>query len=42
MRVFGCAVYVPFAPPLRTQEQRGPQGRMEIYVGYDSPSNIRY
>nr|XP_011465717.1 PREDICTED: uncharacterized protein LOC101293208 [Fragaria vesca subsp. vesca] len=39
-RVFGCAVYVPIAPPQRTK--MGPQRRMGIYVGYDSPSIIRY
>ena len=40
MRVFGCAVYVPISPPLHTK--MGPQRRMGIYVGYDSPSIIRY
>ncbi|KAM1614644.1 hypothetical protein ACFX2K_023977 [Malus domestica] len=40
LRVFGCAVYVPISPPLRTK--MGPQRRMRIYVGYDSPSIIRY
>ena len=40
MRIFGCAVYVPISPPLRTK--MGPQRRMGIYVGYDSPSIIRY
>lgn len=40
LRVFGCAVYVPISPPLRTK--MGPQRRMGIYVGYDSPSIIRY
>ena len=37
---FGCAVYVPTAPPQRTK--MGPQCRLEIYVGFDSPSIIRY
>jgi hypothetical protein len=39
-RIFGCAVYVPIAPPQRTK--MGPQRRLEIYVGFDSPSIIRY
>jgi len=37
--IFGCAVYVPIAPPQRTK--MGPQRRLEIYIGFDSPS-IRY
>ena len=40
LRVFGCAVYVPIAPPQRTK--RGPQRKLGIYVGFDSPSIIRY
>ena len=40
LRVFCCAVYVPISPPLRTK--MGPQRMMGIYVGYDSPSIIRY
>ncbi|CAL9009595.1 unnamed protein product, partial [Prunus brigantina] len=40
LRVFGCAVYVPIAPPQRTK--MGPQRRLGIYVGFDSPSVIRY
>jgi hypothetical protein len=40
LRVFGCAVYVPIAPPQRTK--MGPQRRLGIYVGFDSPSIIRY
>ncbi|KAM1358219.1 hypothetical protein FF2_044719 [Malus domestica] len=40
LRVFGYAVYVPISPPLHTN--MGPQRRMGIYVGYDSPSIIRY
>ena len=40
LRVFGCAVYVPIAPPQRTK--MGPQRRLGIYVGYTSPSIIRY
>ncbi|KAG7578737.1 Ribonuclease H-like superfamily [Arabidopsis thaliana x Arabidopsis arenosa] len=40
LRVFGCAVYVPIAPPQRTK--MGPQRRLGIYVGFTSPSIIRY
>ncbi|BBH04774.1 Disease resistance protein CC-NBS-LRR class family [Prunus dulcis] len=40
LRIFGCAVYVPIAPPQRTK--MGPQRRLGIYVGFDSPSIIRY
>ena len=40
LRVFGCAVYVPIAPLQRTK--MGPQRRLGIYVGFDSPSIIRY
>jgi len=40
LRIFGCAVYIPIAPPQRTKI--GPQRRLGIYVGYDSPSIIRY
>ena len=40
LRVFGCAVYVPIAPPQRTK--MGPQRRLGIYIGFDSPSIIRY
>ena len=36
----GCAVYVPIAPPQRTK--MGPQCRLGIYVGFDSPFIIRY
>jgi len=39
-RIFGCAVYVPIAPPQRTK--MGPQRRLGIYIGFDSPSIIRY
>ncbi|KAM1377208.1 hypothetical protein ACFX2F_038847 [Malus domestica] len=37
---FGCAVYVSISPPY--VQKIGPQLRMEIFVGYDSPSIIRY
>ena len=40
LRTFGCAVYVPIAPPQRTK--MGPQRRMGIYVGFDSPTIIKY
>ena len=40
LRVFGCAVHVPIAPPQRTK--MGPQCRLEIYVGFYSPTIIRY
>ena len=40
LRVFGCAVHVPIAPPQHTK--MGPQCRLRIYVGFDSPSIIRY
>ena len=40
LRTFGCAVYVPITPPLRTK--MGPQRRMGIYVGDDAPTIIRY
>ena len=40
LRIFGCAVYVPIAPTQRTK--MGPQRRLGIYVGFDSPSIIRY
>ena len=40
LRIFGCAVYVPIAPPKRTR--MGPQRRLRIYIGYESPSIIKY
>ena len=40
LRVFGCAVHVPIAPPQCTK--MGPQRRLGIYVGFDSSSMIRY
>ena len=40
LRVFGCAVHVPIAPPQRTK--MGPQRKLGIYVGFDSLSIIRY
>ena len=38
LRVFGCAIYVPIAPPLRIKMD--PQRKMRIYVDYDSPSIV--
>ena len=38
--IFGCAVYIPIAPTQRTK--MGPQRSFGIYVGFDSPSIIRY
>ena len=40
LRIFGCAVYIPIAPPHRTK--MGPQMRLGIYVGNESPSIIKY
>ena len=40
LRTFGCAVQVPIAPPKRTK--MGPKRRLGIYVGFDSPSIIRF
>ena len=40
LRVFGCTVQVPIATPQRTK--MGPQHRSRIYIGFDSPSIIKY
>ncbi|KAL1219805.1 Retrovirus-related Pol polyprotein from transposon TNT 1-94 [Cardamine amara subsp. amara] len=40
LKTFGCAIYVPIAPPQRSK--MGPQRRMGIYVGYDSPTIVKY
>ena len=40
LRVFGCAIHVPIVP--RQCTKMGPQRRLGIYVGFDSPSIIRY
>ena len=40
LKIFGCAVYVPIAPPQRTK--MGPQRRLGIYVGFESLSIIKY
>ena len=39
-RIFGYAIYIPIVPPQRTK--MGPQCRLRTYVGFDSPSIIRY
>ena len=40
LRIFESAVYVPVAPPNHTK--MGSQRRLGIYVGFESPSIIRY
>ena len=40
LRIFGCVVYVSISPPQRTN--MGLQRTLEIYVGYESPSIIKY
>ena len=40
MKIFRCAVYVPVAPPQRNK--MGLQWRFGIYVGFDSPSIIKF
>ena len=40
LQICGCAVYVPIASTQCTK--MGPQQRLRIYVGFDSPSIIRY
>ena len=40
LQIFGCAVYRPIASTQCTK--MGPQRRLEIYVGFDSSSIIRY
>jgi hypothetical protein len=37
---FGCVVYAPISPPKRTS--MGPYRKLGIYVGYHSPSIIKY
>ena len=39
-KIFGSAVYAPISPPQRTKI--GSQRILGIYVGFDSPSIIRY
>ena len=38
--VFECAVYVPISPPRRTKMR--PQRKLGVYVGFNSPSIIKY
>ncbi|GJY14066.1 retrovirus-related pol polyprotein from transposon TNT 1-94, partial [Tanacetum coccineum] len=40
LKVFDCGVYVPISPPQRTK--MGPQRRLGIYIGFNSPSIIKY
>ncbi|KAJ9565350.1 hypothetical protein OSB04_001316 [Centaurea solstitialis] len=39
-KIFGCAIYVPIAPPQRSKMV--PQRRLGIYVGFNSASIIKY
>jgi hypothetical protein len=40
LKNFSCAVYIPISPPQRTK--MGPQRRLRIYIGFHSPSIIKY
>ena len=40
LKVFGCAIYVSISSPQHTK--MGPQRRLGIYIGFNSPSIIRY
>jgi transposase InsO family protein len=40
LRKFRCATYIPISPPQRTS--MGPHRKLGIYVGYKSPSIIKY
>jgi hypothetical protein len=40
LKNFYCAVYVLISPPQRTK--MGPQRRLGIYIGFHSPSIIKY
>ena len=40
LRKFRCAVYIPISPPQRTT--MGPHRKIGIYVGFQSPSIIKY
>jgi hypothetical protein len=40
LRKFGCCVYIPISPPQRTA--MGPNKKVGIYVGFQSPSIIKY
>jgi hypothetical protein len=40
LKKFGCVVYVPISPPQRIKMR--PQRRLRIYIGFHSPSIIKY
>jgi hypothetical protein len=40
LKIFDCAVYVPISPPQHTK--MGPQRRLGMYIGFHSPSTIKY
>jgi hypothetical protein len=40
LKIFDCAVYVRISPPQRIK--MGPQRRLRIYIGFHSPSIIKY
>ncbi|GJV27053.1 hypothetical protein Tco_1383501 [Tanacetum coccineum] len=40
LKVISCGVYVPISPPQRIK--MGPRRRLGIYVGFNSPSIIKY
>jgi hypothetical protein len=40
LRIFGCIVYVPIPPPERIS--MGPHRKLRIYIGYETPSIIKY
>ena len=40
LRKFGCVVYIPIPPPQRMS--MGPHRKLGIYVGFESPSIIKY
>jgi hypothetical protein len=40
LKIFGCVVYVLISPPQRTK--LGPQRILRIYIGFHSPSIIKY
>ena len=40
LRVFGCAVYVPIAPPQCAKMD--PHRRLDIYVSYEYPLILKY
>jgi hypothetical protein len=40
LRIFGCAVYISIYLPQHIK--MGPQKRLGIYIGFESPSIIKY